>query len=94
MEQPIDQSLITIEGLGCDKRKKFLNITNFVKNQPLFDVHRRYLETFLTDLQAEVSGFTVEFSLFCLFSQNLARLSSGFIFYKLSSGDCLVFRVI
>ena len=27
--------------------------------------------------------------LFCSFSQNLARLSSGFILYKLFSGDCL-----
>ena len=34
------------------------------------------------------------FSLICLFSQNLAQLSSGNIFYKLRSGDSLVFRVI
>ena len=27
------------------------------KSQPLFDVHRQYLQTFLIDLQAEVSRF-------------------------------------
>ena len=36
----------------------------------------------------------LNFSLFYLFSQNFAQLSSGFILYKLSSGDCLAFRVI
>ena len=40
MEQPINQSVITLEGSGCDKRK---NIENFVKSQPLLDVHRQYL---------------------------------------------------
>ena len=39
---------------GCDKRK---NIKNFLKGQSLFDVHRQYLQTFLIDLQAEVSRF-------------------------------------
>ena len=29
-----------------------------------------------------------------LFSQNFARFSLAFIFYKLSSGDCLAIRVI
>ena len=29
----------------------------FVKSQPLFDIHRQYLEVFLIDLQAKVSGF-------------------------------------
>ena len=33
------------------------NIKNFVKNQPLFDVHKQYLQTFLIDLQAEVLRF-------------------------------------
>ena len=40
------------------------------------------------DLQAEVSRFRCRiFLLFCLFCQNLVRLSSVFIFYKLFSGD-------
>ena len=39
------------------------NIKNFVKSQPLFDVHRQYVQNFLTDLQAEVS--LSNFSLFC-----------------------------
>ena len=29
----------------------------FAKSQPLFDVHRQYLEVSLTDLQARVSRF-------------------------------------
>ena len=33
------------------------NIKHFVKNQPLFDVHRQYLLTFFIDLHAEVSRF-------------------------------------
>ena len=49
-------------------------IKNFVKSQPLFDVHQQYVWTFLKDLQF----------LFCLFSQILVRLSSVSIFYKLS----------
>ena len=65
------------------------NIKNFAKSLPRFDVHRQYLWTFLIDLPADVEFFTV-----CLFSQNLARLSSGVIFKKLSIGDCLAFRVI
>ena len=93
MELPINQSVITLKGSGCDKGKK--NIKNFVKGQPLSDVHRQYLKTFPIDLQAQVSRFRFQsFSLFCLFSQNLARLSSVFIFYKLSLVDCLAFRVI
>ena len=32
-------------------------IKNFVKSQPLFDVHRQYLQAFLIDLQAGVSRF-------------------------------------
>ena len=31
------------------------NIKNFVKSQPLFDVHRQYLQMFLIDLQTKVS---------------------------------------
>ena len=67
------------------------NIKNFVKSQLFFDVHQQYLWTFMIDLQV-VSLSSV--SLFCLFSHNLARLSSVFIFYKLSSADCLAFRII
>ena len=70
------------------------NIIIFVNSQPLFDVHRQFLQTFLIDLQAEVSRFLCRIFTVFLFSQNLARLSSVFIFYKLSSGDCLAFRVI
>ena len=32
-------------------------INNFVKNQLLFDVHQQYLQTFVIDLQPEVSRF-------------------------------------
>ena len=49
-----NQFVITLEGSGCDKRK---DIINFVKSQPLFDVHWQYLWTFLIDLQADVSRF-------------------------------------
>ena len=31
------------------------NIKNFIKYQPLFEVHRQYLQMFLIDLQAEES---------------------------------------
>ena len=40
MEQPINQSVITLEGSGCDNRNK--NIKTSVKSQPLFDVHGQY----------------------------------------------------
>ena len=69
------------------------NIKNFVKSKPPFDVHRQYLQTFLTDLQAAVLRFRWRI-FYCLFSQNLAPLSSGFIFYKLSSGSCFACKVI
>ena len=49
------------------------NIKNSVKSEPLFDVHWRYLDKFLIDLQAKVSRFRCRISLFCLFSQNLAQ---------------------
>ena len=58
------------------------NIKNFVKSPPLFDVHWAVsLDVFdrFTGRNFEVT--LSNFSLFCLFSQNLARLS-GFIFYK------------
>ena len=41
MEQSINQSVITPEGSGCDKRKKLLR--NFAKNPLLSDVHRQYV---------------------------------------------------
>ena len=56
MEQRINQSVITLEGLGCDRR----NIKNFVKSQLLCkesDTHQQYLYTILINLQAEVSRF-------------------------------------
>ena len=63
------------------------DIINFVKNQPLFDVHRQHLWTFLIDLQAEVSKFGCRiFHCFAYFS----RLSSVFIFYKLSAGQIVL----
>ena len=54
MEQPINQSVITLKGLGCGNRNK-----HFVKSQPIFDAHRQHVWTFLIDLQAEVEFFTV-----------------------------------
>ena len=53
MEQLINQSVITVEGVVTKGR----NIQKFVKNQPLFDIHRQYLWTFLIDLQAEALRF-------------------------------------
>ena len=69
---------------------KVKNIKNFVKSQPLFDVHLLSLQKFLIDLQAEVSRFRCR--IFHYFAYFL--LSSSFIFHKLSSGHCLAFRVI
>ena len=65
-------------------------VRDFVKSQPPFDVHR----TFLIDLQTEVSRFCCRIFIDLLISQNLARLSSVFIFYKLFAGDFLAFRAI
>ena len=46
------------------------NIKNFVKSQPLFDVHRQYLQTFVIDLQGEVSRFRCRiFHCFAIFSK-------------------------
>ena len=50
--------------------------------------------TFLIDLQAEISSFCCRTFTILLISQNLARLLSVFMFYKLSDGDCVAFRVI
>ena len=67
----------------------------FAKSQPPFDVHRQYVDVSLTDSHAR--GFEVSlsnFSLFCEFLENLARLSLVFIFKKLSAHNFLAFRVI
>ena len=45
-------------------------IENFARSQLLFDVHRQYLQTFLIDLQPEVSRLSLSnFSLFAFFSE-------------------------
>ena len=78
MEHPINQSVITLVTKGR-------HIKSVVKSQPLFDVHRHYLQTFLIDLQVEVSRFRCRiFHWFACFSK-LVRLSSGlsFVYYSL-----------
>ena len=37
------------------------NIKDYVKSQPLFDIHRQYLQKFLIDLQADVSWSREDF---------------------------------
>ena len=65
------------------------NIKNFIKSQPLFDVYRQYLQTFLIDLQAEVSRFRCQiFHCFAYFLKIYLDYHRFFIFYKLSSDDC------
>ena len=54
MEQPIISLSLHLKGRVVTNGK---NIIKFVKSQPLFDVHRQYLQTFLIDLQAEVLRF-------------------------------------
>ena len=58
MEQPINQSVITLEESGCEKEDI---LKTSVKSQPLFDVYRQYLQTFLIDYKLKFQGFTVEF---------------------------------
>ena len=61
----------------------------FVKCQPPFDVHQQYLDVSLIDLQA------VEFFIVLLISRKSPRrLSSVFIFKKVSAHDFLAFKVI
>ena len=68
--------MIALEGSGCDKRR---NIKNFVKSQPLFDVHRQYLYTFLIDLHAEVSSFCCRiFHCFAFFFSKFSSIIIGF----------------
>ena len=50
------------------------NNKNSVRSQPLFDVQRQYLWTFLIDLQAEVSGFAVEFFTVLLIFSKLSSI--------------------
>ena len=64
----------------------------FVKSQPPFHEHQQYLDVSLIDLKARVSRFRCR--IFHCFVENLARLSSAFIFTKLSAHDFLAFRVI
>ena len=66
------------------------DIKDIVKGQPLFNTHL----TFLIDYKLKFPGFAVENFTVLLVSQNLPQLPSVFIFYKLSAGDCSVFRVI
>ena len=67
----------------------------FAKSQPPFDVHGQYLNVSITDSQTHDSKVSLSnFSLFCGFLENLARLSLVFIFKKLSAHDFLAFRVI
>ena len=53
------------------------NIINFVKSKPLFDIHRQYLQTFLIDLQPEVTRFRCRifhcFASFLKFSSIIIR---------------------
>ena len=51
----INHSVITLVGGRVVTEGR--DIINFVKSQPLFDIHQQYLSTFLIDLQAEVSRF-------------------------------------
>ena len=66
----------------------------FAKSQPPFDVHRQYLDVSLTFTGQSSKVLLSNFSLFCGFLENLARLSLVFIFKKLSAHDFLAFRVI
>ena len=70
------------------------NIKNFVKSQPLFDIHREYLWTFRIDLQAEVSRFHCLIFLRCLLIFSKVSSIITDFYYKLSSDDGLAFRVI
>ena len=52
----------------------------FVKSKPSFDVYRQYLDVSLIDSQTRVSRFCCKFFTVLLFLENLAQLSSIFIF--------------
>ena len=52
--QPLISLSLHLRGWVVTKGR---NIKNFVKSQPLFDVHQQYVWTCLIDLQAEVSRF-------------------------------------
>ena len=92
MDWPINYPVITLRGRAVTKGRE---IIIFAKSQPLFDVHRQYLDVSLTDSQAKVSRFRCRiFHCFCGFLENLARLSLVFIFKKLSAHDFLAFSII
>ena len=67
----------------------------FIKSQPPFDVHWRYLDVSLIDLQARVSKFRCRtFHCFADFSKIYLDYHRFFYLYKLSAHDFLTFRVI
>ena len=76
---PLNQSVITLEGSGYDKKTKHWKLC---KEAAALWFTPAVSPDVSDSLQAEISGFAVKFSLFCLFSQNLARLSSVFIFFS------------
>ena len=50
----------------------------FAKSQPPFDVHRQYLDVSLTDSQARVQGFAVEFFTVLWISRKSSSIIIGF----------------
>ena len=79
-------------GSGCDKTKRDYNLCK--ESAALWctpTISRRFFDRF-TGQSSKVS--LSNFSLFCGFLENLARLSLVFIFKKLSAHDFLAFRVI
>ena len=53
-------------------------IVIFAKSQPPFDVHRQYLDVSLTDSQARVSRFAVEFFTVLWISRKSSSIIIGF----------------
>ena len=53
----------------------------FAKSQPLFDVHRQYLDVSLTDSQ-EFQGFAVEFFTVLWISRKSNSIIIAFYLYK------------
>ena len=64
---------ITLDGSGCDKRKNHLKLCR--ESTAL-----RYTPAVSLDVSDRFTGLNFEVLLFCLFSQTLARLSSGLSF--------------
>ena len=75
MNSPIISLSLHFRGRIVTKRRK---IKNFVKTQPLFDVHQQYLKTFLKDLKVEFKfrGFAVKF--FLLIFSKFSSIIIGF----------------